>query len=92
MGMMNFPGTATKDGTFTDELKDKDSPQYKQIAEEFCGEVRISISFNFLKKTKAFCKLFIILLYKGKLKKFFSAHRKAILVFCLFWEGSYPFL
>ena len=36
---MKFPGTATKDGTFTDELNDKDSPQYKQLAEEFCAEV-----------------------------------------------------
>ena len=46
---MNFPGTATKDGTFTDELKDKDSPQYKQLAQEFCGEV----SKNVLKKRRS---------------------------------------
>ena len=35
---MNFPGTATKDGTFTDELKDKESPEFKNLAEEFCAE------------------------------------------------------
>ena len=36
--MMNFPGTATKDGTFTDDLKDKESPEFKELAEEFCAE------------------------------------------------------
>ena len=36
--MMNFPGTATKDGTFTEELKNKESPEFKELAEEFCAE------------------------------------------------------
>ena len=41
--MMNFPGTATKDGTFTEELKDKESRQHKQLAEEFCAEVLVHV-------------------------------------------------
>ena len=35
---MNFPGTATKAGTFTEELKDKESPEFKELAKEFCAE------------------------------------------------------
>ena len=41
---MGFPGTATKPGTFTDALKDKTSPEFKQLEKDFCAEVRKSIS------------------------------------------------
>ena len=42
---MGFPGTATKPGTFTDGLKDKTSPEFKQLEKDFCAEVRKSISY-----------------------------------------------
>ena len=39
METANYPGVATLDGTFTDVLNNKTSPEFTQIQEDFCSKV-----------------------------------------------------
>ena len=44
---LNFPGTATMGGTFTEAMNDRTSTEFRQVQSDFCSQVRtVWISAN----------------------------------------------